>query len=148
LQERRRLEIGLGVVAVRRPGGRQEGHRQVGAIISVNKVVEAQLAAHDQPGYQRGGNTDGQADNGQERSQAVDQQVAPGRDEDVRQHQRCPGSAEPAHLPIHDMDSSQFGGLADEQASTIPRAAKEEILDRPLSEQVESERNQGLEQQH
>jgi hypothetical protein len=28
------------------------------------------------------------------------------------------------------------------------RAAKEEVLDRPLSEQVESERNQGLEQQH
>jgi hypothetical protein len=46
------------------------------------------------------------------------------------------------------MDLSQFGGLGDEQASTIPRAAKEEVLDRQLSEQVESERNQGLEQQH
>jgi hypothetical protein len=46
------------------------------------------------------------------------------------------------------MDLSQFGGLADKQASTIPRAAKEEVLDRQLSEQVESEGNQGLEQQH
>jgi len=98
LQERRRLEVGLGVVAVRRAGGRQEGHRQVCAIISVNNVVEAELAAHDQPGHQRGGDADGQADNGQKRGQPVGQQVAPGRDEDVQKHQRCLRNAEPGAL--------------------------------------------------
>jgi hypothetical protein len=45
------------------------------------------------------------------------------------------------------MDLSQFGRIADEQASAIPRAAKKEGLDQPLSEQVESERNQELEHQ-
>jgi len=46
------------------------------------------------------------------------------------------------------MDLSQFGGIPDAQASTIPRAAKEDGLNRPLSEQVKSERNDGLKQQH